>query len=69
MTSAAEQPTRSRLQDYGGLALSLLAVAAVSVIGGLVTADNVDGWYQTLEKPSFNPPDWVFGPAWTVLYV
>lgn len=69
MTSAAEQPTRSRLQDYGALALSLLVVAAVSVIGGLVTADNVDGWYQTLEKPSFNPPDWLFGPVWTVLYV
>jgi tryptophan-rich sensory protein len=41
----------------------------VAAIGGLVTAGSVDGWYPTLTKPSFNPPDWVFGPVWTVLYI
>jgi benzodiazapine receptor len=41
----------------------------VGAIGGWVTAASVEDWYPTLNKPSFNPPDWVFGPIWTVLYV
>ena len=38
-------------------------------IGGYFTFISVETWYQTLNKPSFNPPDWVFGPVWTALYV
>jgi tryptophan-rich sensory protein len=41
----------------------------VGAIGSLSTASSVDNWYRTLAKPPFNPPDWVFGPVWTVLYV
>ena len=41
----------------------------VSGIIGSATAESVDGWYATLRKPSFNPPDWLFGPVWTVLYL
>jgi len=41
----------------------------VSAIGGTFTARSVGTWYQALHKPSFNPPDWVFGPVWFVLYV
>lgn len=41
---------------------------AVSVAGGLITATSVGTWYQTLNKPPFNPPDWVFAPVWTTLY-
>lgn len=38
--------------------------------GALIGATNTPGaWYAALEKPFFNPPDWVFGPVWTVLYV
>jgi tryptophan-rich sensory protein len=50
----------------------LLAVAVPLAIGGLsgfATARGVDTWYPTLAKPSFNPPAWVFGPTWTVLYI
>lgn len=43
--------------------------AAISAIGGLVTAGSVDTWYPTLVKPAFNPPDWVFAPVWTLLYL
>ena len=38
-------------------------------LGGYFTFLSVEGWYQTLNKPSFNPPDWVFGPVWTTLYI
>lgn len=50
----------------------VLAVALPLAVGGLsgaVTADGVSSWYPTLVKPSFNPPAWVFGPVWTLLYV
>ena len=51
------------------LAASLALVLAIGAIGGWVTAGSVDTWYRTLAKPAFNPPDWVFGPVWTMLYV
>ena len=38
-------------------------------LGGYFTFISVDTWYQTLDKPSFNPPDWIFGPVWTTLYI
>lgn len=50
----------------------MVAVAVPLAIGGLsglATAKGVETWYPTLAKPSFNPPAWVFGPAWTLLYI
>jgi len=38
-------------------------------LGGYFTFISVETWYQTLNKPSFNPPDWIFGPVWTTLYI
>jgi benzodiazapine receptor len=53
-----------------GVALVLLLVLCFSVaaLGGAITATTVNGWYQTLEKPWFTPPDPVFGIVWTALY-
>jgi translocator protein len=35
----------------------------------IFTSESVSTWYQTIEKPSFSPPNWLFGPVWTALYV
>jgi tryptophan-rich sensory protein len=51
------------------LVISILIPFLASAIGGFFTASSVSTWYITLVKPSFNPPSWVFGPVWTILYL
>lgn len=51
------------------VALPALAVIVAAILGGLATPQGLASWYGTLAKPAWNPPNAVFGPVWTVLYV
>lgn len=42
---------------------------AIGYFSGMVTKSSIETWYPTLIKPSFNPPNWVFAPVWSMLYV
>lgn len=58
----------STVRSWPALLGFILLVAAVSAIGGAITATSVTTWYAGLDKPSWTPPGWLFGPAWTLLY-
>jgi translocator protein len=57
------QQNRSRWKP---ILVAVAAAVAVSVLGGLST--DIGAWYRALNKPSWQPPDWLFGPVWTTIY-
>jgi tryptophan-rich sensory protein len=67
------RPTGSRaswwIERWPGLVLSIGLVALVSLIGSSWTDTGDDSWYAQLEQSAWEPPDWLFGPVWGVLYL
>ena len=51
------------------LLLFLAVTFAAAGIGSIATAPNIPTWYAGLAKPTWNPPNWIFGPVWTTLYI
>jgi benzodiazapine receptor len=52
-----------------GLLIAILLPFIVAGIGGIATSSSVSTWYPNLKKPAWNPPAWVFGPVWSLLYL
>lgn len=69
-TSSEKPPAPAPAARVGkglDIVIATIAVMAVAGAGGALT--RLDAWYFALEQPAFKPPDWVFGPAWTLLFV
>ena len=49
--------------------LSIVITFIAAAIGSLATVNSLSTWYTELAKPFFNPPNWIFGPVWTALYI
>jgi len=55
-----------RAQQWKPILVAALAASAVAAVGALMT--NLGSWYVSLHKPSWQPPGWMFGPAWTLIF-
>lgn len=55
--------------DVIRLVASIIFCQLAGFIGSLFTAPSIPTWYETLKKPSFTPPKWIFGPVWISLYI
>ncbi|HBU06729.1 MAG TPA: TspO protein [Candidatus Magasanikbacteria bacterium] len=55
--------------NYRKLAISLIIPQLAGFLGSIANITSLDTWYKGLIKPVFNPPGWIFGPVWTLLFV
>ena len=49
--------------------IAVIVCLGIGFFSSFATQSSIDTWYESLNKPFFNPPDWIFGPVWTVLYI
>lgn len=57
-----------KIKQIVQLVLSIALCQTAGLLGSIFTIGGIDSWYQGLAKPFFNPPGWVFGPVWIMLY-
>lgn len=51
------------------LIICIIVPLVIGALGGVATTSGLESWYQTIQKPSFNPPNYLFGPVWSLLYI
>ncbi|MFH0779282.1 MAG: TspO/MBR family protein, partial [Parcubacteria group bacterium] len=52
-----------------GCVIAILICELAGMIGSIFTTPSIAAWYSTIHKAPFNPPNWIFGPVWTILFV
>lgn len=57
------------MNKFTKILVMIVTCLAVGYLSGVVTRGSIEEWYRFIEKPSFNPPNWVFQPVWSALYV
>lgn len=60
---------RYAMKNWLKLLISILLPQVAAGIGAYFTVTGTGTWYQTIEKPDWNPPSWLFAPVWTILYI
>ena len=59
----------NRNANTAGLVIFIVICLGAGGLGIIATTPEIEGWYRTLSKPTWNPPDWIFGPVWSCLYL
>jgi benzodiazapine receptor len=57
------------MNKFTKILVMIVTCIGIGYLSGEVTREGVDTWYRTINKPFFNPPDWIFAPVWSTLYV
>lgn len=57
------------ITSFWKLAIAIILCEGIGIISGLLTANEIGNWFTTINKPMWNPPGYLFGPVWTILYL
>jgi benzodiazapine receptor len=69
MSTLSRQAGQPHQFKWLHLIISILITESIAATASVFTISQIPVWYAYLNKPSFNPPNWLFGPVWTVLYI
>lgn len=60
---------RHRITPFWMWVIAVGVCEVTGIVSGLIAREGMNTWFDTINKPAWNPPDWVFGPVWTFLYL